>query len=351
MMGYIDRDLTGLPALLPGRGARVRRADSAELPGDRRRRVPHRDRRARGGRRQGVPERRSGADGRGLRGGAGEPRRARAGDRGRPDVGPLERRLLAREAAACRRPTRSSIASSPRPRRRNRTLTHEQVQAIVDEARKTGRQGLSRQVSTGLRAEFPRRTSARADPCDWPSQNIACLRTSGFRLVRATSISFGTPSSFGSWLSANTAFFFTSVSGSLSIAPVIVADRLLAGLLREPEQRLAAHAACSGRSRAAAMSAVSADGTLLTDRPKVTFSRTLSLGSCCDHARRAAARRPRRASMPSQNAVSPRSHSGSSGATNASSVAIGRRRVVQRDGRNRLSSPTARARRRRRRPT
>jgi hypothetical protein len=38
--------------------------------------------------------------------------------------------------------------------------------------------------------------TARAS-CDWPSQNIACLRTTGIRLLRATSISFGMPSSFG----------------------------------------------------------------------------------------------------------------------------------------------------------
>ena len=117
MMGYVDRDLTGLPRLLPGGGARVRRAHPAELSGDRRRRVPHGHRRPRGGGRQGVPEGRPRADGRGLRGGAGEPRRPRAGDRGRSDVGAIERRLLAGEAAGCRRPTRSSIASSP-PRRR-----------------------------------------------------------------------------------------------------------------------------------------------------------------------------------------------------------------------------------------
>ena len=54
--------------------------------------------------------------------------------------------------------------------------------------------------------------------CVWPSQKYACLRTWGFLFVRATSISFGTPSSFGIWLSANTAFFFTSVSGSSSRA-------------------------------------------------------------------------------------------------------------------------------------
>src|SRR5260370_28107486 len=68
---------------------------------------------------------------------------------------------------------------------------------------------------------FSKNCSARGS-LDCPSQNIACFRTAGFRLFCATSISFGTPSSFGSWLRAKTAFFFTSVSGSFSIAPVIV---------------------------------------------------------------------------------------------------------------------------------
>ena len=113
---------------------------------------------------------------------------------------------------------------------------------------------------------------------------MACLRTSGLRLLRATSISFGTPSSFGSWLSANTAFFFTSVSGSLSIAPVMVADRLLAGLLRQPEQRLAADLGAAVVARVA-ISVVSADGTVLTDRPKVDFLAHLVARILRDHPR------------------------------------------------------------------
>src|SRR5437016_6216899 len=63
-----------------------------------------------------------------------------------------------------------------------------------------------------------KKASARGS-FDWPSQNIASLRTSLFRFLRATAISFGTPSSLGSWLKAKTAFFFfTSVSGSFSMA-------------------------------------------------------------------------------------------------------------------------------------
>ena len=73
---------------------------------------------------------------------------------------------------------------------------------------------------------------------DCPSQNIACLRTAAFLLFLATSISFGTPSSFGSWLRAKTALFLTSVSGSRSIASAIADDGLVAGALREPEERV-----------------------------------------------------------------------------------------------------------------
>ena len=111
MMGYRDNDLTGLPAYAQAVARRVRRAHRAELSGDRRRRVPHRDRRPRGGGRQGVPEGRPRADGRGLRGRAGEPGRPAAGDRGRPDVGPVERDLLAGEPrpAGDRRDRRSHL--------------------------------------------------------------------------------------------------------------------------------------------------------------------------------------------------------------------------------------------------
>src|ERR1039458_358349 len=56
---------------------------------------------------------------------------------------------------------------------------------------------------------------------------MACLRTAGLRLLRATWISMGTPSPSGSCCKANTAFFFTSVSGSLSIAPEIAPTAFL----------------------------------------------------------------------------------------------------------------------------
>src|SRR6058998_612044 len=86
---------------------------------------------------------------------------------------------------------------------------------------------------------FSKNCSARGS-FDCPSQNMACFRTAGFRLVCATSINLGTPSSFGNWLSAKTAFFFTSVSGSFSIAPVIVPTAFFPAFC-QPEKRLPTH--------------------------------------------------------------------------------------------------------------
>ena len=175
-----------------------------------------------------------------------------------------------------------------------------------------------------LRAGCPRRIAPRADPCVWPSQNIACLRTSGLRLLRATSISFGTPSSFGSWLSANTAFFLTSVSGSLSIAPAIVASASLAGLLREPEQRLAADlgALVVARRRDQRRQRE----RRLADRQS---ERRPCRGPCrsdpAPSSAPAGAHPARPRVEPSQNAVSPRSHSGRPGATKLSSARSARR--------------------------
>ena len=84
--------------VLPRGRPRLRRAHCPELSGDRRRCVPHRDRRARGRGREGVPQRRSRADGRGLRRRSRQHGRPRAGNRSRPDVGAIERRVLAGEA-------------------------------------------------------------------------------------------------------------------------------------------------------------------------------------------------------------------------------------------------------------
>ena len=119
MMGYRDNDLTSAAGLLRRRWRDACDVpDRAQLSGDRRRRVPDRDRRPRRRRRQGVPEGRPRADGRGLRGGAGEPGRPAAGDRGRPDVGTVERDLLAREPrpAGDRRDRRSHLRRGRRRR-------------------------------------------------------------------------------------------------------------------------------------------------------------------------------------------------------------------------------------------
>ena len=57
MMGYRDSDLTALPAYCEAVSKATRRADSRELSGRRRRRVPHRHRRSCGSGREGVQQR------------------------------------------------------------------------------------------------------------------------------------------------------------------------------------------------------------------------------------------------------------------------------------------------------
>ena len=96
MMGYIDRDLRTLPAYCEAVSRASATADPGQLPRGRRRCVSYGDRGACGCRHEGIPQTGSRADGRRLRSGAGHSRRARAGDRGRTPLGPLERRLLAR---------------------------------------------------------------------------------------------------------------------------------------------------------------------------------------------------------------------------------------------------------------
>ena len=84
--------------------------------------------------------------------------------------------------------------------------------------------------SSGYRRSFPiylvntssMKSRARGS-FDWPSQKTARSRTSGLRLVRATRMSSGTPSSSGICVSAKTACFLTSVSGSSRIASSIAA--------------------------------------------------------------------------------------------------------------------------------
>jgi 2-isopropylmalate synthase len=105
MMGYLDRDLS----TLPGYCQAVSRA--CELPRGRGRCVSYRHGGARRGGRQGFSQAGSRADGCGLRGGARQPRRPRAADRRRSDVGQVERRVLAREprAAGGRRHGRADL--------------------------------------------------------------------------------------------------------------------------------------------------------------------------------------------------------------------------------------------------
>ena len=133
MMGYIDRDLTALPAYCRGGGARLRRADCEQLSSHRRRRVQNGDRRARGGGRQGVSHGRSRADGCGVLGGAGQPRRPRAADRDWPALGTVERRLLAGECAGCRSTDEVVDRIFAAAKASRRTLTHDQVQKLAGE--------------------------------------------------------------------------------------------------------------------------------------------------------------------------------------------------------------------------
>ncbi len=98
LMRYAERDLSKLTEYCQTVSSRVRCAHPRQLSGLGPRRVPHRDRRARRGGGQGLAQRRSRADGRGLFRDSGEPRRPRTGDRRRSDVRQVERRLLAREA-------------------------------------------------------------------------------------------------------------------------------------------------------------------------------------------------------------------------------------------------------------
>ena len=83
-------------------------------------------------------------------------------------------------------------------------------------------------------------------------------------------------------------------------------------------------------SRAVAISVVSAAGTLLTDRPKVTFSRTLSLGSCAImRASSRAPASPRDAAEPERGVAA--EPLGPRRRDEALERPIGGRRVVQRD--------------------
>src|SRR5205085_9426524 len=80
-------------------------------------------------------------------------------------------------------------------------------------------------MTRNYRRSSSKKLSARGS-LDCPSQNMACLRTSGCGFDRANVISTGTPSPPGSRLNANTACFFTDMSGSRSMAsPMVVSAR------------------------------------------------------------------------------------------------------------------------------
>jgi len=75
---------------------------------------------------------------------------------------------------------------------------------------------------------------------DWPSQNIACLRTWGFLFARARPMRSGTLSSVGNWLRAKTARSFRQLDerrdgGRIRVSPSFYnteeeIERLLAAL-------------------------------------------------------------------------------------------------------------------------
>ena len=89
----------------------------------------------------------------------------------------------------------------------NRTLTHEQIEKMVEDARASAKLGIhDQEFGIALPVALPCGEDARLTPAaaycfaericskkvtargsfDWPSQNIACFRTAGFRFVRAT---------------------------------------------------------------------------------------------------------------------------------------------------------------------
>ena len=152
LMGYIERDLSALVEYCEAVSAATGVPIPAELPGRRPRRVPHRDRRARRGGDQGVPEEGSRARRCGLFGRARQPGRPRAGDRGRPDVGQVERGLLAGEAR-------------PAGDRRDRRADLREGEGVDDRARRRRRSG-ARELDRSRSAtqESQRRVASDVEP-------------------------------------------------------------------------------------------------------------------------------------------------------------------------------------------
>jgi len=174
-----------------------------------------------------------------------------------------------------------------------------------------------RQASVGalfLQQDIFEETSPRA-VLRLSEPEIACLRTSGCG-SRGHVDQPRTPSSFGSWLSAKTAFFLTRCPDRSQCA-ADHADRFPCPPLREPEQRLTANfralvVACGRDS-------VSTTAGTLPDDSRGDLLAHLVARILREHAAEDRAPASPRA-LPSQKAVSPRSHSGRVVATKPSSV-------------------------------
>ena len=156
LMGYIERDLSALVEYCEARLGGDRRADSAELPGRRPRRVPHGDRRPRRGGHQGVPQEGSRAGRRGVL------RRARrawsAASRRSKSARCRANRTSSSgsRSAACRSPTRVV----------DRIFARAKASTAVLEEARSGRCTLSEQPGRPLKYDaLTRRHDASAD-CD-----------------------------------------------------------------------------------------------------------------------------------------------------------------------------------------
>src|SRR5262249_405820 len=128
----------------------------------------------------------------------------------------------------------------------------------------------SRPALTRADAYFVRISSMKArarGSLDWPSQKIACLRTSGLRFLRATSIKSGTPSWSGICVSAKTAFFLTSVSGSFWMASWIALAAFLPAFCAS-QNRAWPRTEALASWRAMSISVCVASGTLLCENAK-----------------------------------------------------------------------------------
>ncbi len=137
--------------------------------------------------------------------------------------------------------------------------------------------------------------------------------------VFAMLMSSGTPSPRSIWLRAKTAFFFTSVSGSFSMAS------LMTFAIFWPAFWASQNSACERTSRswscrAIRISSGSASGTLLSEIAKVVCSRNFGSLSLRTVSRRISNPRCPRA-LPSQNAACSRNFRGRCGPIKVASAA------------------------------